>query len=498
MNTPAAGSRNTKPYGVVIRRGVLAGGMAAILLVGGFAAAPASYAAPTDSKTISVSGNVNGHEFKAYKLGVFGNVTIDGTAAEATVTSVDDATRRKIQAAASEAGISIVAGQDPIDAVARADAAKVHAFVAALTKTSLTPTATATGKDGKAELDVTEGWYLVTDSMGLPILVGTTITSGGKTASTLGSTPLGQVEVKNTHVTVDKKVNGQEEDSVSVGSTVTYTVDVTLPAKAHLKSYSFSDRLTGGTYEGTVTGEVDGSTVSLTPKFDSKKESFTIDLTGVLKDDEKTLTLTYKAVTTAETTTNDAKAEGVDRYGATLTPGEDTVTVQAYDFSLSKVSSLNANERLDGAKFKIRETDGKWLKYDQSSGKWSAASSESDASTFTPGGTAGDGAIVFPGLGAGSYTVKETQAPDGYTLNGGVQFQAVIGDDGGVTFSGQASAASGDAGTAVVKNMPTLDELARTGVDVGTGGLIAGGLAAVCASIAGAVALTARRREMKA
>lgn len=450
-------------------------------------------AAPSDMTQLTVTGNVAGHKLTAYKLGVFDNVTIDGTVAEATVSSVDDTTRRAIEAAARTAGITIASGQDPLDAVARADAAKTHAFVNALSKTSsLKPAATVTGSGSTASLQVSEGWYLITDSMGLPMLVGTTIKSGSQTATSLGDTPLGRLVVKNTSVSVDKKVNDEDNDSVSVGSTVTYTVTATLPAREHLTSYQFRDTLTGGRYTGAVTATIDGGTVSVTPRFDSGKTSFTIDLTNVLRDTETTIELTYRAVTTAETTTNDAVVSGVDRYGDALTPGKDTSTVTTHDFTVTKVSSLNADTRLDGARFKIRRTNGGWLKYDTSTRMWSDAANEQDASTFTTG-TAGDGTVEFPGLGTGSYTVKETQAPDGYTLDDGVEFTAAIGDDGHVTFSGDA-AQSGDT-NGIVKNMPTLGELARTGVDVGTGSRIAVGIAAICATIACAAAYAAHRRD---
>lgn len=449
-------------------------------------------AAPSDTATITINGNVSGHHFTAYKLASFGNVTITGDKAQASVTS-ETAVKAKIAQAAQTAGITVANGQDPADAAVRANSAQIQAFAKALAKAlagaGLTQTAAVDGNGSTATLNVTEGWYLVTDSKGLPILVGTQIKSGGQTATAMkDGTTLGVVNVKNTSVSLDKKVNGKDNDSVSVGSHVDYTVDVTLPAKTSVSSYTFSDQLTGGTYDGAVTARIGSNTVSVTPVFNQSKGSFTIDLTGLLGDQEQTLTLSYGARTTAKATTNNAQATGKDRNGTDLTPGKDTATVKAYDFGLTKVDALSTGTKLQGAQFKIQnKTTGKWLK--QTNGAWADAAGEGDATVFT---TNGDGNTNFTGLGDGTYTVKEVAAPADHYIAGTFTFDATV-KDGTTTFSGN-SLVSGT-NTAQVKNNPTVNGLAKTG----EGGLLLAGSAAAAMAVIGlGCALAYKRQQAQA
>lgn len=470
---------------------IAAGILAAATLIStpavGMIAAGTAMADPTTAATITVNGNVSGHHFTAYKLASFGNVTITGGKAQASVAS-ETAVKAKIAQAAQTAGITVASGQDPADAAARANSAQIQAFANALVKAGLTQTAAADGNGSAATLNVTEGWYLVTDSKGLPILVGTQIKSGDQTATAMkDGTTLGVVNVKNTSVSVDKKVNGKDNDSVSVGSHVTYTVDVTLPAKSNVSSYTFSDRLTGGAYDGAVTAKVGSNAATVTPKFDQANGSFTIDLTGLLGDSEQTLTLSYGARTTAKTATNNAQATGKDRNGADLTPGKDTATVKAYDFGLTKVDALSTGTKLQGAQFKIQKKNGAWLK--QTGGAWEDAKGEDDATVFT---TDAQGRTNFTGLGDGTYTVKETAAPADHYIAGTFTFDATV-KDGTTTFSGN-NLVSGT-NTATVKNNPTVNGLAKTGEG---GLLLAGSAAAAMAAIGLGCALAYKRQQAQA
>lgn len=468
-----------------------AGVLAATTLIAtpavGMIAAGSAMASSTDAATITINGNVSDHHFTAYKLASFGNVTIAGGKAQASVAS-EAAVKDKIAAAAKTAGITVADGQDPADAAARADSAQIQAFANALVKAGLTATTQADGNGSTATLNVTEGWYLVTDSKGLPILVGTQIKSGNQTATAMkDGTTLGVVTVKNTSVSVDKKVNGKDNDSVSVGSHVTYTVDVTLPTKSNVSSYTFSDQLTGGAYDGAVTATIGSNAATVTPKFDQAKDSFTIDLTGLLGDSEQTLTLSYGARTTAKTATNNAQATGKDRNGNDLTPGKDTATVKAYDFGLTKVDALSTGTKLQGAQFKIQKKNGAWLK--QTGGAWEDAKGEDDATTFT---TDGNGNTNFTGLGDGTYTVKETVAPADHYIAGTFTFDATV-KDGTTTFSGN-NLVSGT-NTATVKNNPTVNGLAKTGEG---GLLLAGSAAAAMAAIGLGCALAYKRQQAQA
>lgn len=467
----------------------------ALLVAGAIGMSAAGSAMADTTATITMNGAVDGHTFTAYKIADYGNVTIKDGKAELTLTGTDAA---NIKTAADAAGITVADGQDPIDAVARnATAEQVKAFAAKLATLNLTPTGNkVTGADGTAVLDVTEGWYLITDSQGLPVLAGTTVTSGGQTATMLkGGQTLGTVDVKSTSLSVDKKVGGLDGGSASVGDTIEYTVTIPMPDPANIATLTFKDTLTGGTITDTPTALLDGASVAINPVMNEDNAGFTLDLTGLLAGNkDKTLTLTYHVKTSSKTVSNDARLSGTDTDGNKVTPdnggGEDTVEVKAYDFDLTKVDSVDANTTLQGAKFKIRKTDGKWLKQD-AAGAWSEVDNETDATEFTTGA---DGTTTFTGLGNGSYTIKETGAPEDHYLAGEFTFVAVV-KDGKTTFSGNTLVSNMDDDSARVRNNPTISGLAKTG----QGGLvIAGTLASIMAAVGVGCAVAYKRQQAKA
>lgn len=476
-----------------------AGVLAATTLIAtpavGMIAAGTAMANPTDTATITMNGKVDGHHFTAYKLASFGHVTITGGKAQASVAS-EAAVKDKIAAAAKTAGITVVNGQDPADAVAReSSSAKVQAFAKALAEAGLTQTAATEGKGSTATLNVTEGWYLVTDSKGLPMLVGTQIKSGNRTATAMkDGTTLGTVNIKSTSLSVDKKVNGSDNGSASVGSTVGYTVTIPMPDPANVKALQYKDTLTGGVISDTPTATIDGKAVTISPQVNSNKSGFTVDLTGLLAGNkDKTLVISYHVRTTAKTVTNDAQLSGTDANGKPITPdnggGKDTSKVQAYDFDLTKVDALSAGTKLQGAQFKIQKKNGAWLK--QTDGAWSDAKNEADATPFT---TNAQGQTNFTGLGNGTYTVKEVAAPADHYLAGTFTFDATV-HNGTTTFSGNNLVSGLDGDSAQVKNNPTVNGLAKTGEG---GLLLAGSAAAAMAAIGLGCALAYKRQQAQA
>lgn len=479
---------------------IAAGLIAAATLIStpavGMIAAGTAMADPTTAATITVNGDVAGHTFKAYKIATYGNVQIDGNgAAKLTLTSTDQA---KITAAAQSAGITVASGQDPIDAVTRnASAAQVKAFAKALAASGIAQTGQTTTGSGKTATigNLTEGWYLVTDSKGLPVLVGTQITSNGKTATKMANgDALGTIDIKSTSLSVDKKVNGSDDGSASVGSTVGYTVTIPMPDPANVATLKYKDTLTGGKITDTPTATIDGKTVSISPVVDSNKAGFTVDLTSLIAGNKgKTLVISYHVKTTAKTVTNNAELNGTDTNGNVIDPGhgggKDTSSVKAYDFDLTKVDSVSTGTKLQGAQFKIQKKNGAWLK--QTDGAWADAASEADATVFT---TDAQGQTTFTGLGNGDYVVKEVAAPADHYIAGTFTFQATV-NNGTTTFSGNNLVSGLDGDSAQVKNNPTVNGLAKTGEG---GLLLAGSAAAAMAAIGLGCALAYKRQQAQA
>ena len=479
---------------------IAAGILAAATLIStpavGMIAAGTAMADPTTAATITVNGDLAGHTLTAYKIADYGNVQIADGAARLTVSSTD---KTKVAAAAKTAGVKVADGQDPVDAVTRnATAAQVKAFAAALAKSGLAKAATVSGGLGATSVTlsdgITEGWYLVTDSKGLPVLVGTQATSNGKTATRMADgNPLGTIDVKSTSLSVDKKVNGSDDGSASVGSTVGYTVTIPMPDPANVATLKYKDTLTGGKITDTPTATIDGKTVSISPVVDSNKAGFTVDLTSLIAGNKgKTLVISYHVKTTAKTVTNNAELNGTDTDGNVIDPGhgggKDTSSVKAYDFDLTKVDSVSTGTKLQGAQFKIQKKNGAWLK--QTDGAWADAASEADATVFT---TDAQGQTTFTGLGNGDYVVKEVAAPADHYIAGTFTFQATV-NNGTTTFSGNNLVSGLDGDSAQVKNNPTVNGLAKTG----EGGLLLAGSAAAAMAAIGAGCAIAYRRQKQA
>ena len=305
---------------------------------------------------------------------------------------------------------------------------------------------------------------------------------------------LGTIDIKSTSLSVDKKVNGSDDGSASVGSTVGYTVTIPMPDPANVATLKYKDTLTGGKITDTPTATIDGKTVSISPVVDSNKAGFTVDLTSLIAGNKgKTLVISYHVKTTAKTVTNNAELNGTDTDGNVIDPGhgggKDTSSVKAYDFDLTKVDSVSTGTKLQGAQFKIQKKNGAWLK--QTDGAWADAKNEADATPFT---TDAKGKTNFTGLGNGTYTVKEVAAPADHYLAGTFTFDATV-EDGKTTFSGNNLVSALDGDSAQVKNNPTVNGLAKTGQG---GLLLAGTAAAAMAAIGLGCALAYKRQQAQA
>ena len=521
---------------------VTATAVAAVLGMAGLGAT--AYADPTDEAGITVTGtnlNAEGRTITAYKLGAFDNVTINnnGTAddtsddyvSEATIASVSDAVKTAVGAAADSADITVASEQDPLIAVAsNTDATKTKNFAEALARPSddadkLTGgiTATVNSNGTQATFDgMTEGYYLIVDSNGMTMLQSTAIKSGDQTVTKFGTgdnqITLGAVTIKATSLDVDTKADSKDSESKSIGSTVTYTVTLTAPDPTYAKTWTVTDTLTGASYVLTddalaVTATVGDAATTLTakPTLNDKKTGFTLDLSELLTaaNKGKTVTLSYQAKTTAKRADSSVTVSGTNKNNTDIASGEDTATITAATIDFTKVSSLNSAAKLAGAKFKIAAegTGNQWLKWDSSSKTWSKVA-ENAATEYT---TTDEGKLTIEGLGAGTYTVKETAAPAGFTLGDGVSFTVTVGNpdsDGNVSVALSGDPASGSyevnadgdlpGTTGTVTNTPTLGGLANTGVDVTTGTTIAVTVAMIGLAVGGSVAIAARVKDRKA
>lgn len=517
-------------------------------MLAGLALAPSAMAADT---TITLQGadgaSLAGHTFNVYQIGTYTGVVLKGNqisslgiqgTTESNAWADDAITIANGYDKDTSDDITKVGGYDAAGSIAAIDMAKqakqLSNIQAALNASSRKPATVAGGADlttQDATLNITvpeEGLYYITDSAGSPIIIGTKSGAGTAMSGAPGRT-LGVAVIKSKSVTTDKKVvvdrdgrqvskQGDAADpvAVTVGDTVTHTIDVTVPNTA--VKFKLADAPAGQEYvkgslkvalSGTATdvtadtviydGETQHGAKTLPGDATLKKEDRTpadpditvpaggwaLDATKLITTQGgKKITITYQSVVTKATaekpSENSVSGTAIFKDGAhyTVVANGDKVDLKSYDFTLKKVSAADVNTLVDGAEFQIQRGD-KYLKLDTTTGEWSEAADQASATTFTTGDSNNDGKvdhkdnaaqkglIAFKGLGYGTYTVTETKEPAGYASYAKPSFTVTIDDAGtAIRFAGkdQPGLTTGiDNNTVQVKNITNLTQLPQTG-----------------------------------
>lgn len=539
---------------VAIALGVALAAGPAVALPAAALAAPATDAAAastTAGATITLQGadgaSLAGHTFNVYQIGTYTGVVLKGNqisslgiqgTTESNAWADDAITIANGYDKDTSDDITKVGGYDAAGSIAAIDMAKqakqLSNIQAALNASSRKPATVTGGADlttQDATLNITvpkEGLYYITDSAGSPIIIGTKSGAGTAMSGAPGRT-LGVAVIKSKSVTTDKKVvvdrdgrqvskQGDAADpvAVTVGDTVTHTIDVTVPNTA--VKFKLADAPAGQEYvkgslkvalSRTATdvtadtviydGETQHGAKALPGDTTLKKEDgtpadpdITVPAGGwalnatklITTQGGKKITITYQSVVTKATaekpSENSVSGTAIFKDGAhyTVVTNGDKVDLKSYDFTLKKVSAADVNTLVDGAEFQIQRGD-KYLKLDTTTGKWSEAADQASATTFTTGDSNNDGKvndrddaaqkglIAFKGLGYGTYTVTETKEPAGYASYAKPSFTVTIDDAGtAIRFAGkdQPGLTTGiDNNTVQVKNITNLTQLPQTG-----------------------------------
>lgn len=527
-------------------------------MLAGLALAPSAMAADT---TITLQGadgaSLAGHTFDVYRIGTYTDQILNGTRISSLGVRGDTASNAW---AADAIGIANAYDPDTADDIGKVygydDAGNIanikmdsqtrqlRNISKALAQSSKKPAAI----QGGANLTTTqstltinvpsEGLYYITDSAGNPIMVGTKSGNANimkNDAKDPQWRTLGTAVVKAKSVRVDKKVQVQRNGttvgkdgttndpvSVTVGDTVTNTVEVTVPNKQAASAVKFKliDQPKGQTYvqgslsvrlknapQTDITADAivyDGTTQNnaksipgdptlktadnkpADPDLAIPAGGWGIDGRKLLdKYSNRTIVITYR-MTVDKASVTDPANNTIHTYG-TFTDGihfttitdQDKADIKAYDFTLRKVDAGNVNTLLDGAQFQIQR-NGKWMNLDWNTGKWSDAANQGSATVFVTGDTNHDGTvdnrddasqrglIRFKGLGYGTYTVTETREPAGYASYAKPTFTVTIDDAGtSIQYRGTGTVPNLtsrlDNNTVQVKNVANLTQLPQTG-----------------------------------
>ena len=524
-------------------------------------AAPATVNDATTNTAITLNaaeGNtLNDHTFTFYRLGSYGDIigNSDRDVSSLTVLKIDDATDQWIAAANRTAGVHDYQGYDAVgdlahvantenprndltdnhhNNTANADPAdsgngvqkilrKAAKALAGSVPAAVRPAATVTGRGTtQTTTPLANGLYLVVDSNGSPMIVGTPI-QGTKT---LNGVTLGTLTIKAKTVNVDKKaaqdrehannlVDGPTADNPAswrVGDTVDFQFETTLPNKQNAYSHKVVDVMHGMTLSGSPsvrlkTGGTDitrAAGVTVTPG--ANGNGFTVEFSqDALKAySAKRVVVTYKALITSakrgDQASNTATASTRFYDGGDVNPNDpptavDKTIVAAYDLNLVK-TNWDGTRKLAGAGFRIRNVDtGKWMTL-ASNGQWS----DDQTGVGTEFKTGADGRVNFAGLGAGKYRIEETTVPAGMVTfpTALVKVDFTVADNGTITVTKDDNnlktgfVGDKDKGyTLTAKNVDSLTQLPQTG---GAFGMAAMAVVAVV-GLGGVMLITIKSRR---
>lgn len=288
------------------------------------------------------------------------------------------------------------------------------------------------------------------------------------------------VDIKADAPTIEKKIvdNGDtNHTSVNIGDPVEFKLTAKVPDMANFDTYTFtiSDTLSSGlTFDETsvvvnigkkelvantdyTLGNLDASTNTFTVTFSKDQlAKYVVHETGA------TIVVTYKATLNANALTTDKESNKATLEYSNNPAGEGTGTVKTpdvpvyiydFDIEIAKYDGTNGDtdadkaKKLSGATFILYKVkDGKNLYYVQERDTTTKAvtcvtwtENKDDATKFI---TDENGKTTFQGIAAGTYYLRETQAPAGYNSlkkDHKVEISAQYGTDGKLTGSSATS-----------------------------------------------------------
>ena len=511
--------------------------VAAIATAAGLGAVAASSASAqvveNGDKTITLNATsadqLTGHTFKAVKVASY---DVYGTAPNQSVTlKTEDGLKKDIADYLKYTGTG-----DPLAWAQQQDQAKLDKSttspwlgdgttrgladkLASEAATEVTPALSSDNKQATFTLDSPGLWLIVDQavtgksSKALPILAGTKLTINNTVYSS------GSIDMKNQTASVSKTVTDQ---TVAAGQDASYTITTKVPNYVgyKVKGYQFtvSDKFA---HNAPLSYKTDTLKVAVDNKqlragtdytvagFDATSKTFIIDLSGYIKaegfgtgttaDDSKftdaglvgkNVTVEYKATVTGSTGNTGAANTPTIKYPNDPSNNESKqevpgtpVKVFNFDYTLVK-KDKTTGAALEGAKFAIKNADGKYLAYTpdkDGNGKWSTLDTKPAADATSGVFTTGkNGQVTFPALDEGKYTIEEIAAPNGY-VNVGVFFSFTIAanlsgtgadqtakpsytiDADGVSSDRWGLVSDGSTAEVVVENVKNITQLPLTG-----------------------------------
>lgn len=299
-----------------------------------------------------------------------------------------------------------------------------------------------------------------------------------------------QIRDKNEAPQIEKTVD-DDDGTVEVGQVLTYTIKSKVPSTKGYSEFTYqvTDTMTQGlTFNNDVKVTINGVDAAANATITQNGNGFVarINMMNYQDQIDAPVVITYTATVNenaiqSDKETNTATLKYSNDPANTNSFKETSVEVNVFSFNIviNKYADGNESTKLEGAKFVLKNNDGKYYKYDAATKAVTWVDNKADATEVT---TDKNGAARFDGLHAGTYYLEETAAPDGYNqLTKDITI--VLAKDGSATINGASSTLGTDHSlTAGVANS-TGTMLPETG-GIGTAIFVAlGALAVICAGV---------------
>lgn len=310
---------------------------------------------------------------------------------------------------------------------------------------------TAAITSGKATFsNLEDGYYIIVPS-GIDFSPNLVTVTGGEEKT---------VNLKGKDPTTEKKVEDKDWASAQVGKKVTFKVTSQVPDMTGKKNYVFrlKDTLSKGLTmnvndfksvkigEAALTKDSD-YTVKVEPGTKAETTDLVVEINGFEKYNGQAgsnIVFEYQAevnkdAVTVKNATNEAHVEYGNDPNQMGSSQPDKVKVYTHTLTINKVDGKDNLTPLAGAEFELYEgtsvQEGKIIKLvDEGNSVYHVPDTTEQTTTTTTVVSPKTGIITIKGLKKGTYTLKETKAPDGY--NKGKDTEITItaeSNDGGET-----------------------------------------------------------------
>ena len=439
-------------------------------------AVPAFAAETTGS--ITITNPQGGHTYTAYKIF---DVTYSGVNHSYTISDTDAAFSTVKKYADEPAnGLNLTAVADTGKYNVSIGAGFSAASFAQHLKTNVGSLGTGTdfttdGNTVKASgLDL--GYYFVSSTSG--------------TVCELATAKDIQIRDKNEVPEIKKDVDDNDR-TVEIGQKLTYTITGKVPSTKGYDEFTYqvTDTMTEGlTFNKDVKVTIGGTDVTAAATITNNGNGFVASVNMMHYQDQidKPVVITYTATVNekaiqSDKETNTATLKYSNDPADKNSFKESSVEVNVFSFNIviNKYAADNESTKLEGAKFVLKNAEGKYYKYDANTKAVTWVVGKADTTEVT---TDVNGVARFDGLQAGTYKLEETAAPAGYNqLTKDITI--VLNKDGSATIDSASSTLGADHSlTAGVANS-TGTMLPETG-GIGTVIFVAlGALAVICAGV---------------